>query len=92
MIPDDPKIDAFLERLKRERKRSDWSDLANTLAMAAIAGALAYWAHGTVAHTVLFAFVVFSVSAVGNRVTGDIRQYRAHEEGRRLVDDHRDRD
>jgi len=88
VIPDDPKIDAFFERLKKERKRAEWSDMGNSLVMAAIGGALAYWAYGTIAHTVLFAFVVFSVSAVGNRVAGNIRQYRAEDEGRRLVDEH----
>lgn len=84
MIPDDPRIDAFFDRLKKESWVADWSDMGNSLVMAAIGGALAFWAYGTIAHSLLFAFVIFAVSAVGNRVTGDIRLHRAQDEGRRL--------
>jgi hypothetical protein len=91
MIQDDPEIATFLERLKRERKTAEWSDMGNTLVVTVIGGALAYWAYGTIAHTLLFAFLVFAISAVGNRVTGDIRQYRAQDEGRKLVDEHFER-
>ena len=91
MIPDDPQLQAFLDRLEVETNASNRRDLLNTLFAALVGAALAYWAYGTVAHTLLFGYVVFAVSAVANRVTGEMRSQAAREEGRRLVDEHFDR-
>lgn len=87
MTPDNPELERFFEQLKADTKKVHRSNLANTLVMAAIGGGLAYWAYGTVAHTVLFAFVVFSIFAVANRVTDDMRVNRAKDEARRLYDE-----
>lgn len=91
MILGDPKIDDFRSRWKRERKSAERADILNTCVAVVVAAALAYWAYGTLAHAVLFAFLVFAVAAVGNRVCTDLRQYRAQDEGRKLVDEHFDK-
>lgn len=52
------------------------ADMMETLAMAAIGAALAYWAYGTLAHALLFGFLAFAVSAAGNRVVAELRSHR----------------
>jgi len=86
MSSDDPQFAAFLAGLKKERAASGWSNLGNALGMAVLGGALAYWAFGTLAHTALFAFMLFAVSAVGNRIHDELRQQRASDEAARLRD------
>lgn len=81
-----PEIDAHLADLKIKSRKKYRDDLWNTLIMAAIGAGLAYWAYQTVAHAVLFGFVVFTASAVGNRVSGELYQWRAHVDSNKLMD------
>jgi putative Mn2+ efflux pump MntP len=61
-------------------------DLWNTAIMTIIAAGLAFWAYHTVAHAVLFGFVAFVVVAMGNRLSGELHQWRSKIEANQLMD------
>jgi hypothetical protein len=84
MLPTE--MEAHLATLKIDSKKKYRDDLWHTLVMTAVGAGLAYWAYQTVAHTVLFGFLVFSVSAVGNRISGELYQYRTKQEATALMD------
>lgn len=86
MSGDSPEMKDFFERLRADTKKDGRHDVMETLVMAAIGAALGYWAYGTVAHALLFAFLVFAASAVGNRIVAELRMQRAQDEARRLLD------
>lgn len=86
MNEDTPEMKNFFERLRADTKKDGRHDMMETLAMAAIGAALGYWAYGTLAHALLFGFLVFAASAVGNRIIAELRMQRAQDEARRLLD------
>ena len=86
-MTDSPQMQAFFRRLEEDTKKHGRSELMETAVMAAIGGGLGWWAYGTVAHSFLFAFVVFSATAAGNRIMGELRQRRAQDEASRLLDE-----
>lgn len=79
-------LEDYLAKVKNETKASERDNIFNSLASAAIAGGLAFWAFETLAHGVLFAWVVFTISAVGNRVSGEMRRARVKVEADRIMD------
>ena len=86
MSGDSSEMKDFFERLRTDTKKDGRHDTMETLVMAAIGAALGYWAYGTVAHALLFGFLVFSASAVGNRIVAELRIQRTQDEARRLLD------
>lgn len=84
---DSPEMQAFYTRLNEDRRKQARRDMMETLAMVVIGAGLACWAYGTVSHTLLFAFVLFAVSVVGNRVVWEMRTQRAKDEARLLLDE-----
>lgn len=54
--------------------RPDRGDMADTLVMAAVGGFLGYMAFGSLWHAGLFGFLAFGISAVGNRISSDLRR------------------
>ncbi|MDU0365135.1 hypothetical protein RWK44_32720 [Rhizobium sp. 25PS6] len=79
-------LDAHLEDLRIKSKKKYRDDIWNTLFVTAIGAALAYWAYETLAHTALFAFLSFNIVAVGNRISGELMQWRAKIEANQLMD------
>ncbi|RWK63517.1 hypothetical protein [Mesorhizobium sp.] len=86
MNGDSPEMKDFFDRLRADTKKDGRQDMMETLVMAAIGAALGYWAYGTLAHALLFGFLVFAASAVGNRIVAELRMQRAQDEARRLMD------
>jgi hypothetical protein len=82
----DSEFDAFVQKTKAENKAHERSDLMNTSVSALIGAALAYWAYGTVAHAVLFGYVIFGLSAVANRVVWELRRQQISDESRKFID------
>ena len=54
--------------------RRDRLDVGNTLAMAAVTAFLGYMAFGSYWHAGLSGFLVFAISAAGNRIGWEIHQ------------------
>lgn len=81
-----PELDLHLADLKNKTKKRSSEELWNTAIMSVIAGGLAYWAYQTVAHTALFAFLTFVVVAMGNRISGELFQWRSKIEANQLMD------
>ena len=79
-------IEAHLADLKIKSRKKYRDDTLNTFIMAAVGAGLAYWAYQTIAHTVLFGFIVFTASAVGKRVSGELYRWRAQIESNKLMD------
>jgi hypothetical protein len=85
MTADTPEMKDFFDKLRADTKKDSRHDIMETLAMATIGAALGYWAYSTVAHALLFGFLVFAACAVGNRVIAELRRQRAQDEVRRLL-------
>lgn len=79
-------LEDYFVKARAETKASERDNILNSLASAAIAGGLAFSAFGTLSHSLLFAWVVFTISAVGNRVTGEMRRTRVKDEANRIMD------
>ncbi|MGO8092809.1 hypothetical protein [Rhizobium leguminosarum] len=79
-------LDLHLADLKTKTKKRSTDELWNTVIMSAIAAGPAYWAYQTVAHTVLFGFLTFVVVAMGNRISGELFQWRTKAEANQLMD------
>jgi hypothetical protein len=86
MADDDLEIKTFAAARKTEAASRRRSDMWSTAIASAVAGVLGFSAFQTWAHAALFAFIVFSVSVVGNRVTWELRDQRLVEEERRLAE------
>lgn len=74
-----PELDAHLEDIKVQKKRRERDNILNTLVTALIGAGLAYWAWQTVAHAAFAFFLFFSISAVANRISGELFQLRAQQ-------------
>lgn len=70
----DAKFEKWLRETDARNRYVTKNDMAESLANAAIAGALGFWAYWSIAHAVLFAFIGFSIFAVGNRVIFHLRK------------------
>lgn len=81
-----PELDDYLAKLKAETKTRGRDQVINSLITMAVGAGLAYWAYGTTAHTVLFAFLVFVVTSVKNAVEQQLHQFRASIESKMLMD------
>lgn len=81
-----PELDAHLEDVKLEKKKQDRDNILNTLVTALIGAGLGYWAWQTVAHAVFAFFLLFSVSAVANRISGELFRLRAQQKASEIMD------
>ncbi|WP_425624938.1 hypothetical protein [Agrobacterium radiobacter] len=72
-------LDDHLEAVRVGFKKKTRENVGNTLASACIGAALGYWAFGTLPHTVLIFFLVFVISAVGNRITDELFRLQAQQ-------------
>jgi hypothetical protein len=81
-----PEFDAHLADLKAKSRRKYRDDIWKSLVVIAIAGGLAYWAYETVAHAILFAFMAYCIAGVGNRISGELYQWRTSLDGNKIMD------
>lgn len=80
-----PELDAHLEDIKVQKKRRERDNILNTLVTSLIGAGLAYWAWHTLAHAAFAFFLFFSVSAVANRISGELFQLRAQQKAAEIM-------
>jgi ribose/xylose/arabinose/galactoside ABC-type transport system permease subunit len=81
-------LDDYMAQLKAETKTKYRDQVLNSLIAIVVGGGLAYWAYGTVAHTLLFAFIVYAITAAKNGIESQMHQFRASMESKRIMDRH----
>ncbi len=81
----DPMED-FKRRLAAETKTKARDQFINTVISVILGASLAYWAYGTIAHMVLFSFVIFTIMGVKNFLEQALHQFRASVESKLLMD------
>lgn len=79
-------LDDYMAKLKAETKTKARDQIINTLVAIVIGASLAYWAYQTIAHMVLFSFLVFVVVSVKNAIEQQMHQFRASVESKMLMD------
>jgi len=79
-------LEQHLEAIKAEKKKRERDTIVNTLISSIVGAGLAYWAWQTVAHAVFGFALFFMISAVGNRISGDLFQMAAQQKGREIMD------
>lgn len=79
-------LDKHLEDLKAEKKKRERDGIQNTLVTALIGAGLGYWAWQTVAHAVFAFFLFFAISAVGNRISGELFRMHAQQKATEIMD------
>jgi uncharacterized BrkB/YihY/UPF0761 family membrane protein len=71
-------LDMHLADVKLGFKKRDRDNVINSVVSALIGGGLGYWAFGTLPHGLLFFYITYAISVVGNRITYEL--YRIHSE------------
>lgn len=84
------RLELFFKSISSENKKRGRSEIQETLAMSAIGAFLGYLAFGSIYHGLLFGFLVFSISAVGNRISGELFQIKSSLRGSMIIDDLKD--
>ncbi len=79
-------LDDYMARLKAETKIKAKDQIINSLIAITVGASLAYWAYGTIAHMVLFSFLIFIIVSVKNAVEQQMHQFRASIESKLLMD------
>ena len=82
----DPQFESWLRDVDARNRYVTKNNMFESLANAAIAGGLGFWAYWSIAHAVLFAFIGFSIFAVGNRVISYLRKEKLDLEKERHLD------
>jgi hypothetical protein len=75
----DAELSSHLEAVKAQMKIREGENVQNTIFTALIGAILGYWAWQTIAHAAFAFFLLFSISAVGNRVTSELFRIRAQQ-------------
>jgi hypothetical protein len=86
MADDEVDLRTFRTARRTEARLRRRSDMLSTVIGSVVAGVLGDLAFRTWAHALLFAFVVFSISVVGNRVIWALQDSRDAEDERRLTE------
>lgn len=78
-------LDVHLETIRAENKKRERDNILNTTVTSLIGAGLAYWALQTVAHAAFAFFLFFSISAIGNRISGELFQLRAKQKATEIM-------
>ena len=82
----DPEFDKWLRMEQARIRFISRNEVVESVTTALIAGGLAYWAFWSIAHALLFAFMGFSMFAVGNRVISHMRSEKLERQKERQLD------
>ncbi|MGJ7040915.1 putative membrane protein YccC [Shinella sp. BE166] len=81
-----PQLDDNMQRLAAHTKVKARDQVINTMISVVIGAGLAFWAYGTLAHMLLFSFVIFVVLGAKNALEQALHQFRASIESKMLMD------